>query len=106
MAMASGDLVLHEAAFGHVASHKAGSRDPASHRVDSGNFDSHKANHAKDASADCAKMKNCVASLVLMMPIDGSLHFKVWKQALQLTLRVTMRGRSLEPELSPPIALV
>jgi len=42
----------------------------------------------------------------LMMPIDGSLHFKVWKQALQLTLRVTMRGRSLEPELSPPIALV
>ncbi len=106
MAIASGDMVMHEAAFEVTAPHKADSHDPASYTADSGNFDSHKANHAKDASADCVKMKNCVALPVLMMPTDGSLHFKDWKQAVQLTRPVTMHGRSLEPELSPPIARV
>lgn len=67
------------------------------------NLAAHKADPGKKALADCTQY--CAPSLNLVLPA-AELKFASPAQIFELVVPAAMDGATLEPKLSPPIALV
>lgn len=73
------------------------------HKAVPGNVAVHKTDHSKIMPVNC--QINCLAQSNFIVPAF-SLSFENWPQFYEPAVKVPLDGRTLKPELSPPIKLI
>jgi len=79
------------------------SGDMSLHNTGPGDMSLYKVDDCKEMQADT--VMSCLAPSTLMM-LAFPLPFEDWTQVHQPTVKVSLDGRVLEPEFSPPVELI
>ena len=79
------------------------SPDVALHEATSKDVTAHKADNGKITSLNCGT--NCLTQSNFMT-VAFSLSFENWTEVFEPAVKVPLDGRTLKPELSPPIELI